>query len=191
MENKYINDAMSENIIQCTKALALENGAGKLNVRTVLNSLGITNRVFYNRFSNIEQVLDIVYCRMVISMRESLCFDIDPQRDFFEQVKDIVVSTLVSSYQLKMKFNSYVFESDSETDENFRWWMERIGELIKKGKKLGFLLDVDEKRTAYSVWCFIRGYNADALSRGIPMEQATEDFKYSFGIFLNGMRKED
>ena len=126
MENKYINDAMSENIIQCTKALALENGAGKLNVRTVLNSLGITNRVFYNRFSNIEQVLDIVYCRMVISMRESLCFDIDPQRDFFEQVKEIVVSTLVSSYQLKMKFNSYVFESDSETDENFRWWIKRI-----------------------------------------------------------------
>jgi len=41
---------------------------------------------------------------------------------------------------------------------------------------------------AYAVWCFIRGYNADALDRGLPMEKAISDFKYSFRILLEGMR---
>ncbi|MBE6591554.1 MAG: TetR/AcrR family transcriptional regulator [Ruminococcaceae bacterium] len=191
MENKYINDQMSETIIQCTKELALKHGAAALNVRSVLHSLKITNRVFYNRFSNINEVLDIVYNRMVVAMREGLSLELDPKKDFFEQVKELVVSTLISSYQLKMKFSSYIFESDSQSEENYLWWTKRIAGLIRCGKERGILGDVDENRTAYAVWCFIRGYNADALTRGIPLEQAIDDFKYSFGIFLNGMRKED
>ena len=41
---------------------------------------------------------------------------------------------------------------------------------------------------SYSIWCFIRGFNADALGRKLPVAQAAAAFKYSFGILLDGLR---
>ena len=41
---------------------------------------------------------------------------------------------------------------------------------------------------SYAIWCFIRGYNADALGRKLPRETAVRNFRYSFGVLLDGMR---
>ena len=76
MENtnkELITDEISEQIIATASQLALRDGSDKLTVRMVLQAMGgVSNRVFYNRFRNIDEVLSIVYQRISVKMRESL-----------------------------------------------------------------------------------------------------------------------
>lgn len=187
-EQKLICDEMSEQIISAAEKLAIKDGAEKVTVRSVLQALGITNRVFYNRFHNIDDVLNIVYERMILKIRESISADFDPEGDFFTQVIDIVANTLVMSYDVKMNFNNYVFHNDSVSHRNFEWWKSEITRLIEIGKTVGYLGDIDTEIMSYGIWCFIRGYNADALGRGIPKEEAVSNFRYCFGLLLEGMK---
>lgn len=187
-KQEMICDQMTERIIETVSRLALENGADNLNVRKVLQALNITNRVFYNRFHNIDEVLDIVYQKIALKIRASITAGFDPEGDFFEQVKNIVANTLLMSYDFKMQFNNYVFKSDSLSNRNFEWWKTEIEKLIEFGKAKGHFGNVDTEVMSYSIWCFIRGYNADAVGRGIPRDEAVENFRYSFGILLEGMR---
>ena len=188
-QNKLISDGMTEQIITAAAQIVQLEGQGALNVRRILVKLGITNRVFYNRFHNIDEVLRVIYDRTVIKLRESIEASIDPDLDFFEQVKEIVARTLVLSYELKMKFNYYIFESDSVSYDNYSWWKCEIEKIIEYGKEHGHLVpDIKSDEISYAVWCFIRGYNADAIARGLDRERAVEDFKYSFGILLSGMK---
>ena len=183
-----IQDEMSEKIIQAAQQIAFHNGADQVTVRKVLQSLDISNRVFYNRFQNIEDVLKIVYERTVLEIRKSLIGKFDPNGDFFSQVVDIVANTLAMSYEYKMKFNQYVFESDSIQGDNYTWWKTEIAKLIAFGIEKGYLRKVDTEVMSYAIWCFIRGYNSDAVGRKLPPEVAADHFRYSFGILLNGMK---
>lgn len=187
-QQTLITDEMSHAIIDAAERIAVTEGADKINVRVILRTLGITNRVFYNRFHNIDEVLAIVYRNTVLKIRESIIAKFDPSGDFFSQVIDIVANTLVMSYENKMNLNQYIFESDSVQDSNFQWWKQEIHRLIEFGKTEGHLrADLDSEAMSYAIWCFIRGYNADALGRRIPRDKALKDFKYSFGVLLNGM----
>lgn len=188
-EQVLIQDEMSDRIIDTARQITITQGTENINVRRILQTLGITNRVFYNRFHNIDEVLKIVYLDTVLKMRESIAENFDPEGDFFQQVTDIVAKTLVMSYDVKMNLNYYVFENDSISCQNYEWWKSEIARLIEFGKAKGVLKDVETEKMSYAVWCFIRGYNADALGRKLPKEQAVEDFKYSFGILLDGMKK--
>lgn len=185
---ELIVDEMSQTIVETAERIAVNEGADKLNVRRILQELEITNRVFYNRFHNIDEVLNIIYENTVLKIRESIRTKFDPEEDFFAQVIDIVANTLIMSYENKMNFNQYVFENDSVSDSNYAWWKAQIKNLIDYGKSKGYLKDIDSDIMSYAIWCFIRGYNADALGRKVPKEKAVEDFKYSFGILLDGMR---
>lgn len=179
---------MSKQIIDTAKKLAITNGANSITVRSILQELGITNRVFYNRFHNITEVLDIVYENMVLKIRESITAKFDPRGDFFAQVTDIVANTLIMSYDIKMNFNYYVFETDSASNRNYEWWKDEIKKLIEFGICNGYLKDLNIDAMTYAIWCFIRGYNADALGRRLPKDAAIADFKYSFGVLLDGMK---
>lgn len=183
-----ICDEMTQKIIDAAEKLAVSDGTENLNVRKILKTLGITNRVFYNRFHNISEVLDIIYEKTVLKIRESMILNFDCEKDFFEQVSDIVANTLIMSYDNKMNFNHYVFENDSTSRSNFEWWQNEIIKLIEyaKGKKL--LKDVDSHAISYAIWCFCRGYNADAVGRKLPKEEAVKHFKYSFGFLLDGLK---
>ena len=187
-EPALIRDEMSQTIIDTAERLALADGADTVTVRRVLQALNITNRVFYNRFHNIGEVLDRVYRSTALKIRESIPAHLDPEGDFFQQVTDIVVDTLVLSYETKMKFYQYVFASDSVLPDNYEWWKGQITRLIDSGKRRGVLRDVDTEIMSYAIWCFIRGYNADALGRKLPLETAVRNFRYSFGVLLDGMR---
>ena len=112
----------------------------------------------------------------------------NPDGDFFEQIIDIVANTLILSYKTKMNFNAYIFENDSVSNINYEWWKSEIKRVIELGKSKGLLRDVDSEIMSYSIWCFIRGYNADAIGRKLPKDEAVKNFKYSFGILLDGMK---
>ena len=183
-----ISDEMSELIIETAEKIAMSEGAANVNVRAILRALGITNRVFYNRFHNIDEVLGIVYNNVSLKIRQSIIEKFDPEGDYFEQIINIVSNTIVMSYENKMNFYQYIFENDSVSGGNYRWWKGEIKKLIEFGKARGYLRDVDSDAMSYAVWCFIRGYNADALGRKLPREEALATFRYSFGILLDGMR---
>lgn len=185
-----ISDEMSEKIIETAEKLVTSYGAEGITVRRILQEMGITNRVFYNRFHNINEVLEIVYRNTILKIRESWPenFEVNSKEEFFERVMDVVVHSLTSSYDHKMQFNQYVFKSDSVSESNFRWWCDEIKKLIDYAIEKGYIKKLDSAVLSYSVWCFVRGYNADAVGRNLPREEAVEYFKYSFGFLLEGLK---
>ena len=185
---ELICDGMSQTIIDTAERLAMTLGAECVTVRRILQALGISNRVFYNRFHNIDEVLAIVYENTVVKIRASITAGFDPDGDFFEQIKDIVTGTLVASYENKMNLNQYVFEYDSTSNENYEWWKNEIKKLILLGQERGYFKAFDPDVMSYAIWCFVRGYNADVLARQLPMDEAIRDFRYSFGVLLDGMK---
>ena len=156
---ELICDEMSQKIIEAAEDIVTASGADSLTVRKLLQTLGITNRVFYNRFRNIGDVLKIVYKNTVLKIRESVVTDFNNEADFFERVTEMVIGTLISSYDKKMQFNSYVFENDSLSQSNYEWWTTEIKKLIVHAKQNGYIKDVDENVMSYSIWCFCRGFN--------------------------------
>ena len=185
---ELIHDKMSEIIIDVTESIAKAEGTSDINVRRILKELDISNRVFYNRFHNVEEVLDIIYEKTVLKIRESLKKAFEGEKEFYTAVTDVATETLITSYDSKMNLNQYVFSTDSRSQKNYEWWQSEIEKIIEYGKAQGFVNEkLDTEVMSYSIWCFIRGYNADAIGRGIPKEEAMEKFRYSFGILLKGM----
>lgn len=186
---ELIRDEMSEIIIATAERIAMSEGVANINVRSILHELNISNRVFYNRFHNIDEVLEKVYEKTILKIRESIQTVYQPDKDFYNTVIEIVSNTLILSYKIKMNLNQYVFNADSRSQKNYEWWKSEIARIIEYGKTVGEIKEsIDTEIMSYSIWCFIRGYNADALERGIPMNKALEHFKYSFGILLKGMK---
>lgn len=182
-----INDSTSERIINIVENIVLASGAEGITVRRVLKELNATNRVFYNRFTCIDEVLDIVYNRTAAKMRESI-LGFDQDGDFFTQITDIVENTLLVSYDTKRNFSNYIFKNDSTNSENYEWWTREIKKLLEFGISHGYFKKMNTDCMSYAIWCFIRGYNADAISRNLPREETAKNFRYCFGVLLDGMK---
>ncbi len=183
-----IKDSISEEIIDVVEQMALNDGTKDINVRRVITALGVTNRVFYNRFHNIEEVFEEVYKRAAKDMHNSFVSDKDINTDFFGYVTDVIVNVLINTYDIKKRFSQYMFEFDSYNQSNFSWWTDKIKEIVSFGKKAGYIKDVDDDMLSYSLWCFLRGFNADAVNRGLTKEDATENLKFALNCLFDGIK---
>lgn len=191
MKNENVNlitDEMSQNIIKTAEKMVTLHGSDGLTVRKILQELNITNRVFYNRFHNIDEVLEIVYNNTIMKVRKSLEMEYDGKQDFFEFVTELVANALIKSYDKKKKFNQYVFENDSLSQYNHEWYIGKIKALFDYAKQRNLIKDVDVDTLSYAIWCFCRGFNADAVMR-LTKDEAVKRIKYSFSILLDGLRK--
>ena len=190
MENTgLIRDEMSEKIIDITKNLAAEYGAHAVTVKKILSVLGTTNRVFYNRFHNVDEVLRIVYANAVVNMRQCFKSDYDSKEKFFDYCMDVAVNVFVSTYDIKMQCRRYTFEHDSLTESNREWWSSEMLKVCEYARRKGLIKkNVDLETLSYSIWCFCRGYNTDAVSRGLSKKDALKYFKFAFGYFLEGIK---
>ncbi len=184
-----ICDEMSEKIIDAASCIAASEGVHNINVRKILKYLGITNRVFYNRFHNIQEVLDILTESSILEVRKSLKFHFDENKDFFEQIMDEVEKTLIVSYETRKNFAHYVFENDSVSNSNFKWWTDEIKKILNYAIDKGYIVSVDTEITSYAIWCFIRGFNTDAIGRKLSLEEALKRYRYGFKFILNGIKK--
>jgi AcrR family transcriptional regulator len=185
---ELIHDEMSEKIIETVAEMAAAEGVQSVNIRKIMYRLNITNRVFYNRFRNLNEVLVIVSDRTVQEVRKSLKFKFDKEKDFFEQIMDEVEKTLIISYETRMNFAHYVFENDSVSNSNYQWWMDEIKKILNYAMTNGYIKTVDTEMTAYALWCFIRGFNTDAIGRKLPLEEALKRYRYGFKFILNGLK---
>ena len=92
------------------------------------------------------------------------------------------------SYDLKMKFNLYIFGNDSLSESNYQWYISRIKQLIKYARDNDLVKDFDDDAMSYAIWCACRGFNADAVMR-IEKEEAIKRFRHSFKFLLDGIKK--
>ena len=116
----------------------------------------------------------------MLKVRNSLKFHFKEELDFFEQIMDEVEKTLIISYETRMNFAHYVFENDSVTDRNYQWWIEEIKKILNYAIEKGYIKKVDTDMTSYAIWCFIRGFNADATGRKLPLNEAIRRYRYGF-----------
>lgn len=186
---ELIQDELCDIITASVERLAQEKSPQKLTVRDVLKDLGITNRVFYNRFHSIDEVLAIIYSRSVTQVRRSLAMPWDGHGDFEEHICAVARRTLELTYESRANLSGYIFEADCASPDNFTWWQEEIKKLIRTGKELHWLRsDLDEAAVGYSIWCFIRGFAADAITRKLPKETACQQLDYGFRCLLRGLK---
>ncbi|MBO7605400.1 MAG: TetR/AcrR family transcriptional regulator, partial [Elusimicrobiaceae bacterium] len=67
-----LQDEISKKIIDTVTEMVYDGGAANINVQMVLKKLKITNRVFYNRFKNIDEVLLCVSQNLVQKMHQCI-----------------------------------------------------------------------------------------------------------------------
>ena len=88
-----------------------------------------------------------------------------------------------------MELNQFVFENDSMLEENFIWWTNKIKDIIDYAKEHNYVKKgIDSGIMSYGIWCFIKGFNADAVARNLPKEDAAKYFRYSMGFLINGIK---
>ncbi|MCQ2417202.1 MAG: TetR/AcrR family transcriptional regulator [Oscillospiraceae bacterium] len=182
-----IHDAVSDKIIEIVSEIVRNEGAHKVTVRKIVNELGRTNRVFYNRFANCDEVLKIVYHNAFIRIREHTVPDLRDREHFFQFCIHTAVSVLKKTYAIKWQFRQYLFEHDSETEEERQWWNAIIKKYYQVALKNGFVRPMDEEALCFSIWCFCRGYYSNAIAREIPAEEAVRYFTFGFTSLLNGL----
>lgn len=187
MDN-LIRDSISEEIISVAESIAMEYGTKDLSVRRIINKMGVTNRVFYNRFHNIEEVLEEIYQRAASAMHASFASDKDISTDFFGYVTDVCVNVLLQTYDVKKRFSQYMFEFDSLSQANCTWWCGRIKELIEFAKETNLIKNVNSDLLSYTLWCFLRGFNADAVNRGLKKEDAVTNLKFGLNCLFEGVK---
>ena len=188
-EAELISDPMSETIVKTAERIATTEGTDAVTVRRILVELGITNRVFYNRFHNADEVLECVYQGMIHRIRPYIVSEYREGEDFFAYVMDVVERSLTVSYETKMRLSQFLFQNDSLSRASYEWWTEEIRRLIEFAMEKDLIKRVDSQKLAYSIWCFCRGYNADAVGRGLDREEAIAGFRYAFGFLLDGLKK--
>lgn len=186
---EMIKDELCDDIIEAVRKLTKDKDASKITVRDVLKELDITNRVFYNRFHNIDEVFELIYSDTVNKVRESLAIPYEKNTDFGEHIITVATRTLILTYESRQYMSQYIFEADSTKNSNFDWWSNEIKQLIKAGEDMNYLKsDIDADAVCYSIWCFIRGFNADALARNLPQDEAIRLFKIGFGCLIDGIK---
>ena len=186
-----IRDEISETIIDTAAGLVREEGAHRVNVRKIITRLGVTNRVFYNRFKNCDEVLRIVYARSVAQTREAVVPDFTDKQSFIRFCMDAAEHVMISTYEMKMCFSRYVFEHDSLTEENRLWWKQHIIRNYESAHQKGYVKTADTEALCYAIWCFCRGYYADIAARELQKEEAVRLFRFGFRCLLDGILTPD
>ncbi len=186
-KQERIHDDISDQIVEIVARITAQEGAHKVTVKKIINEMGVTNRVFYNRFSNIDEVLRIVYRNTVVSMRESIKPEFHDKASFSQFCLDTALRVVMQSYDVKMQFRRYVFEHDSLTEENRIRWYDKIKKYYQYALEQGFAKPVDAEALCCAIWCFCRGYYADAISRQLSREEAARNFTFGFSCLLSSV----
>lgn len=183
-----LRDEISEKIIEYATHIAHEDGIGGISVKRIITDLGYTNRVFYNRFKNIDELLKAIYDNIVFEMRKCIEVEYDPSSDYYEFLLDIATSVLKKTFENKLHFSQYMFEFDTYNAENRNWWIAKMKRIIDYGIEHKLIRQIDPTQICYSVWCFCRGYNASTIGSDLTIDEIISSFRLGFGCFIEGLK---
>lgn len=182
-----LQDDISKKIIATVTKMVYEGGASKINVQAVLKKLKITNRVFYNRFKNIEEVLLCVSQNIVQKMHQCILRPIDKKENYHKYLMNIASDVFIKTYEIKKDFSDYMFMNDIVNESNKIWWIDHMIPLLEYGIKEKFLKPMDVHAMSYAIWCFCRGFNVDAIKSRLEFNKALKTFQTAFGFLIDGM----
>lgn len=186
---ELIHDEISSQIIETVRQVINERHSGIITVRDILKEMNITNRVFYNRFHNMEEVMEVIHEEEIGKVREAIFTTFNEGDDFEAYVENVALKTLLLSNERQYYMSQYIFLVDSADNRNYEWWSNAIAKIVAKGKELCyFKADLDVEAFGYGCWCFIRGFNADAVARNLSREETIRIFNYCFHLVLIGAR---
>ncbi len=184
-----IQDEITEKILSTAKEIAQTEGMEQLSVKRILAEMKVSNRVFYNRFCNIEDVIEILYERMVFSLRDIL----DPSlltitESYYKTLVALAVRVVECLYQNNIHFRVRLLSYEASKDSNRNWWITQIQAILRDGISRGLLKPMDDLSAARGIWCFCLGFNKEALGQNISEEEALISFHASFSILIEGMK---
>ena len=182
-----LQDEISAQIIDTVTKMVYEGGASDINVRAVLKKLKITNRVFYNRFKNIDEVLLCVSQNLVHKMRECILRPYNKKENYHKYLLSLATDVLVKTYEIKKDFSDYMFNNDIVNESNKLWWIDHMIPPLEYGIKNGFLKPMNVKKMSYAIWCFCRGFNVDAIKSRLELDEALKTFQTAFTFLIEGM----
>lgn len=182
-----LQDEISTKIINTVTKMVYEGGAANINVQMVLKKLKITNRVFYNRFKNIDEVLICVSQNLVQKMRQCMLRPYNKKENYHKYLVSLATDVLIKTYEIKKDFSDYMFNNDIVNESNKIWWIDHMIPAIEYGVKNGFLKPMNIKEMAYAIWCFCRGFNVDAIKSRLELNKALETFTMAFTFLIEGM----
>ena len=119
-----LQDKISQDIIDCVGKMVYKEGSTGISVRSVLKELNITNRVFYNRFKNIDEVLLIISQKIVKEMRQSILTPYDEKHNYHQYIISIAtkvqyLKTVNPDLAVKQVVRFEVGEGIEKRQENF------------------------------------------------------------------------
>ncbi len=182
-----LQDDISKKIIDTVTKMVYDGGAANINVQTVLKKLKITNRVFYNRFKNIDEVLLSVSQNLVHKMRQCMLRPYNEKENYHKYLVSLATDVLVKTYEIKKDFSDYMFNNDIVNESNKIWWIDHMIPAIEYGVKNGFLKPMNTRKMAYAIWCFCRGFNVDAIKSRLELNEALKTFTMAFTFLIDGM----
>lgn len=185
-----IEDETSNRIIDTAMEIALSEGVSNLTVSKIIRAMDVTNRVFYNRFKDINDVITAVYERVVHKLRSCLDVKYDGKQDYCEFITDLAVSVLTETYKLKLHFAGYLYNYNAYNEENRIWWINHIAPLIDYGIEHGIFKKTDSRLLAYSVWCYCRGFTAATMDSNLSTDEGLAAFRIGFKCLMDGVRKD-
>lgn len=184
-----IEDETTKEIIHTAKKIAQKEGLEQLSVKRILAEMKVSNRVFYNRFRNIEDVIELLYEQAVNSLREIIDLSLlEKDELYYETLENLAVNVVRCLYQNNIHFRARLLSYETSKDNNRNWWIEQIQTILCDGVTRGLLKPMDELGTARGIWCLCLGFHKEALGKSVPEQEAIASFRTFFTIFIEGMK---
>lgn len=182
-----LEDETSKTIIATAAQIARREGMEELTVKRVLTELKVSNRVFYNRFRNIDDVIQVLYEDLVQEIRSSLERVQQPAQSYPDYLLELAVAAVEKIYQNTLHFKQYLFSYQVANDTNRDWWLKNIQQLLRRGMEQGELKVNDPVKMSYGVWCFCLGFHRDAVGDELTEQEAMDAFREAFSCLIQGM----
>ncbi len=189
--DKKIVDNISEDIVNKLTEMIYSKGMNNVTVKDILKEMDMTNRVFYNRFQNIEEVFGIVHQRLIDKTRKCIAeAKYDGKSDYCEFLTSIAMSVIEQTYENKLYFSGYTYENGDVNNSNRKWWIEKISELIRYGIDIGVFKETDAHMISYAIWCYCRSFNSYSVGDNLSIDEALLAFKMGFECIMRGLKSD-
>lgn len=184
-----IKDKTAKSILRTAVIIAQREGLEQLSVKRILSEMKISNRVFYNRFRNIDDVIEVMYCEFVGFLREKISLEyFSDTEHYYDTMLDLATDVVKKMYGNDIHFRLRLLSYETSKENNRAWWLNQIQEILRDGIKRGLLKPMDEYAVSCGIWCFCLGFHKEALGSQISEEQAISAFRQSFSCLIDGIK---
>ena len=182
-----LQDETADEILRIAKEICKTEGAGQVTVRKIITQMGVTNRVFYNRYRSRDALLYQIYSEAVTEMHRCVDPHYTDKDSFFQFCLETGEQVLGQTYDIKRQFKDYYFAHTELTDHNRDWWSEQVRRHYTIAHENGWIQVTDIEKIGVSLWCMCRGYLEDAAVRAFTKDEALQAFRFGMTCYLKGL----